>query len=57
VSLSHKWILSLLGLKENVKKPNILLYIGRRKIKNSLPEINQHKFALLFFELESSKGD
>jgi hypothetical protein len=31
--------------------------VGRRKNKNSLPEINQHKFALLFFELESSKGD
>jgi hypothetical protein len=46
-----------MGLKENVKKKIKHFIVGRRKIKNSLPEINQHKFALLFFELESSKGD
>jgi hypothetical protein len=45
------------GLKENVKKTKKHFIEERRKNKHLLPKINQHKFSLLFFELESSKGD
>jgi hypothetical protein len=45
------------GLKGKEKKIIKHFIVGRRKNKHLLPEINQHKFALLFFELESSKGD
>jgi len=37
------------GLKENVKKKIKHFIVERRKNKHLLPEINQHKFALLFF--------